>query len=416
VNQAHFRTLNFQGTKGWLGYPLDRSRGSVGIGGLGERVLLLGRQAGSLATLFAYAGAEAGLKLAILDIDGSISPEVHGYFRAYDYRSMLYEAFHLEGDDATHGQLVASAYATALDLSPEEEAILSAALQKLSEQNDLAAPSALYDVVGSTEGFRGYYVDKLKGRIGALKHLDSTRDETFDSLMSGAVLVSFASAPYPQAGDLAAGVYVAKILHLLARSEVVPDAVMITGAHRLFRNLTKFQHAGRLMSHLLEASVLLVLATPLPALLNDRLVESMPVRIYSSEAWNARKDWKQATALACSYTVSDDRSGVTLGFVPRFIRPKRTTTFLPSTSMRGANPDLTRTILEEISRYDSANRQSIVSYLSSQFLAVDVGPEIDRLHNEGFLVLEPRESRGGPKILAYTLTEPGRRLLQELGK
>lgn len=416
MNQPLTLTLDSREPKGWLGYPLDRSRGRVGIGGLGERILLLGRQTGGLATLFAYAGAEGGLRLAILDIDGSVSSEVYGYLKTFDYRSMLYEAFHLVGDDATHGQLVASAYAMALDLTPEEESILSAALQKLSEQNDLAVPSALYDVVGATEGFRGFYVDKLRGRIAALKHLDSTRDETFETLMGGGVLVSFASAPYPQAGELAAGLYVAKILHLLSGPGARPSAVMITGAHRLFRRLTKFQQAGRLMSHLLEAGVILVLATPLPAFLNDRLIESMPVRIYSSEAWNARKDWRHAAAPAFSYTVCDDRSGTSVGFVPRFIRPRRSNPAFPTVPVRRATHELTRTVLEEISRFDSANRQSVVSYLSPQFLAADVGAEIDRLHSEGLLVLEPKEGAGGPKILAYTVTASGRRLMKELNE
>ncbi|HKT21764.1 MAG TPA: hypothetical protein VJR06_03965, partial [Nitrososphaerales archaeon] len=73
-------------------------------------------------------------------------------------------------------------------------------------------------------------------------------------------------------------------------------------------------------------------------------------------------------------------------------------------------------ILEEISGFESANRQSIVSYLSPQFLAADIGAEIDRLHSEGFLVLEPKDNGGGPRILSYTVTEPGRRLMQELEK
>ena len=46
-----------QGRPGWLGYALDRSRGQIGVGGLGDRVLLLGRRAGDLATLVAYAFA-----------------------------------------------------------------------------------------------------------------------------------------------------------------------------------------------------------------------------------------------------------------------------------------------------------------------------------------------------------------------
>ena len=405
-----------RGTPGWLGYALDRSRGQVGVGGLGDRVLLLGRRAGDLATLMAYACAEAGKTIILLDVDGSISPEVRGYFRAFDYRSLLYEAFHLEGEDATHGQLVASAYTAALDLTSEEEAILSAALQKLSEQNDLATPSSLFDILGGVEGFRGFYVDKLKGRIGALRLLETTRVEPFEEVMNGGTLVSFDSAPYPQASELTACLFIAKILHLLNTSERRPDGLLITGAHRLFKNLTRFQHSCRLTAHLLEAPVPLTLASSIPALLNDRLAESMAVRIYSSEAWNARKDWKQATAMVCSYTISDDRSGVSIGFVPRFVRAKRSTSGPLLRHAGRANPELTRTILEEISRYDFANRQSVVSYLVPAFLAVDIGAEIDKLHSEGHLILEPKQTGSGPRILAYTVTESGKRLLQELAK
>ena len=399
---------------GWLGYPLGRDHGRIDVRGFGDRVLLLGRRAGDLATLFAFAEAEAGLRVAVLDLDGSISPEVHGYFRAYDYRSMLYEAFHLEGEDAMHGQLVASAYAAALDLTAEEEAILSAALQVLSEQNDLATPSALYDVIGGIEGFRGFYVDKLKGRIGALRLLETTRDEGFDGLMGGMSLVNFASAPYPQAGELAAGLFLAKVIHLLAASALRPDALLVTGAHRLFRNPTRFQHSGRLMAHLLESRARLVLCTPLPALLNDLLIESMAVRVYSSEAWNSQKNWKQAAALAGSYTICDDRCGISTAFVPRFVRPRGSTTAARAPAQVSANAELTRTILEEMSKVDSANRQSVVSYLSSQYLAADVGAEIDRLHSRGFLVLEPKQDGSGPMILAFTVTEAGRHLLRGL--
>lgn len=399
-----------------MGYALDRSRGRLGLEQLGDHVLLLGRQSGDMATLLAYACAEAGVKLAILDVDGSISHDVYGYFRDRDYRSLLYEAFHLEGDDPMHGQLVASAYAAALDLTPEEEAILSAAMQKLSEQNDLTAPSALFDALSGVEGFRGFYVDKLKGRIGSLKALDSARDESFDWLMAGRTLVSFASAPYPQAAELAAALFVAKILHLLTASAARPDALMITGSHRLFKNPARSQQAGKLMARLLEAQFPLILTSSFPALLDDRLIESVPVRVYTSEAWNAQKTWKQAAALACSYTVCDDRSGTSTGFVPRFIRPKPQSEGLTSAPIMGPAPELTKTILEEISRFDSANRQSIVSYLAPQFLVADVGSEIDRLHSKGYLMLEPKQEGSGPKILAYTVTESGRRLLQGLRK
>lgn len=401
-------------SSGWLGYSLDRSRGQVGVQGLGDRVLLLGRRSGELASLVAFAWAEAGAKVAVLDVDGSISEDVRGYFRAFDYRSLLYEAFHLEGEDAAHGQLVASAYTAALDLTAEEEAILSAALQKLTAQNDLAAPSSLYDALGGVEGFRGFYVDKLKGRVGSLKLLETTRVEGFEALMGGGAVVSFASAPYPQAAELAAGMFVAKVLHLLGSSDARPDALMITGAHRLFRNLPRGQHGGRLMAQLLEAPVPLVLASPVPTLLDDRIAEAMQVRVYSSEAWNSTRDWKQPTALVSSYVVRDDRSGGVTAFVPRFVRPRRVPAPYKPTGQDGGNPELTRTILEEVGRFETANRQSIVSYLTPLFLAADVGAEVDRLHSEGYLILEPKENGSGPKILAYTVSESGRRLLKGL--
>lgn len=398
---------------GWLGYATDGSRNRLNVRDLGDRVLLLGRGAPEMATLFAFAAAEGGLNYAVLDLDGSIAEGVQGYHRCSDYRSLLYEAFHLEGEDAAHGQLVASAYAAALDLTTEEESILSASLQVLSEQNDLAAPAALYEVVGAAEGFRGFYVDKLKGRIGALKHLDSTRADDFQELMRGGSLVTFASAPYPRAADLAACVCIAKMLYLLARQDVRPDALMLTGAHRLFRALTRYQHSGKLIAHLLEARIPLILSSPLPAFLNDRLSDSMSVRVYSSEAWNSRRGWKRAPAPPSSYTVCDDRSGRSFGFAPRFIRPRRNTAAgVPFPSR--ASSELTRTILEEISRYDAANRQSVVSYLAPDFLPADVGAEIDRLHSGGYLVMEPKRDGPGPRVLAYTVTEAGRRLLREL--
>ena len=400
--------------EGWLGYRLDRSGGRVGIRGLGDRVLMLGRQAGAMASLFAYAGAEAGSRPTILDLDSSISRDAGCRYREYDYHSMLYEAFHLEGEGAAHGQLVASAYAAALDLTSEEEAILSAALHRLSEQNDLATPASLYDVLGGVEGFRGYYVDKLRGRVGALRHLDATRAEPIDHLAAGGALVTFATAPYPQAAELAAALYIAKLLDTLSGPAPGPGALLVTGVHRVFRSLTRSQHAGKLLARLLESRAPLALATPLPALLSDQLADSMPVRIYSSEAWNGQRSWRQATALPCSYTVCDDRSGQALAFVPRFLRPGPAAGSTPPSPPKRPSPELTRVILDEVSRYDSANRQSIVSYLSPLYLAADVAGEIDRLHSEGYLVLEPKDSGGGPKIFSYTVTEAGRRLLQGL--
>ncbi|MDG7029356.1 MAG: hypothetical protein JRN38_03810, partial [Nitrososphaerota archaeon] len=107
-------------------------------------------------------------------------------------------------------------------------------------------------------------------------------------------------------------------------------------------------------------------------------------------------------------------SDETQGLVPRIIRPMSLPGAPRLVLPKRPSAELTKTILDEVSRYESANRQSVVSYLSVQFLPADVAAEIDRLHSEGYLVLEPKEAGGGPKILSYTVTETGRRLLQGL--
>jgi hypothetical protein len=104
-----------------------------------------------------------------------------------------------------------------------------------------------------------------------------------------------------------------------------------------------------------------------------------------------------------------------MGFVPRFIRPKRADAPVPeSVPPVRPNSELTKTILEEVGRFESANRQSVVSYLMPLFLAADVEAELDRLYSEGHLILEPKKVGNGPGILAYTVTESGRRLLEGL--
>jgi hypothetical protein len=403
--------------KAWLGYTSAGERVRLGLGELGSRVLLLGSGAGALSTLFAFAGREAGSRTVVVDLDGSVDPGVQGYFRRVDYRALLYDAVHLQGEDCTHGQLVSSAYSTALDLSGDEESIIGAALQKLSEQNDLAGPTSLFDALGAVEGFRGFYVDRLKGRIGALKMMSATQADEVKGLLAGRMYIGFASAPYPLAAELAAALILAKLLYLMAGSSERPGSLIVTGTQRLFKNTRRLQHGDRLLASLLEAPVPIVLASPLPALLDSRLVDSVPVRAYSCEAWNAARSMRQLTALPGSFVICDDRSGASETFFPRFVRnASRAGGEREAPIHAPADPDLTRSILEEISRYDTANRQSVVSYLTPLFLAADVEGELTRLQELGHLIVEPKKADSGSSILAYTVTESGRMRLEELRK
>lgn len=379
--------------------------------GLGDRILLLGRGTGELATLVSFACAESGVKMVVLDLDESVSEQALGHFRTYDYRAFLYEAFRLEGEDAAHGQLVAAAYSAALGLSTEEEAILSSAMHRMSAQEDTSAPSALYDALGAVEGFRGFYVDRLRGRIGAMRMMEATRDQGFGPLMEGSSVVRFGGAPYPQAAWLAAALILAKILWLARSSAARPDAILLTGAHSLFGAPRQARGSGRLLTHLLEARVPLVLGSPLPALLDEVLVDSMVVKVYSCEAWNSARSSKEQAALSASYVVCDGRSATSTSFFPRFVRPAAPPEERAAGPRGRGSPELTRAIVELVDRFDSATRRSVAAYLAPRFLAVDVEGELDRLQREG-IISEELRSVGRSQVFSFAVTPKGKRLLE----
>lgn len=398
----------------WLGFDREGGRAEVRLKDFGK-VLLLGQRAADISALVAFAAAEAGGRLTVLDIDGSLEERVSGYFRSFDYRSFLYEAFHIEGQDARHGQFVAAAYAAALDLTYEEEAILNSALQIIVSQDNMASPPVLFDALGKVEGFRGFYVDKLKGRMGALKLMDATHVEDFATLLEGDIFVSFARAPYPQAADLAAALFIAKIIALIAASDHGPDALIGTGAHRLFGSITRMLHGNRLMTYLLDVATPLALASDHPALLSEHLVESVPAKIYSSDAWNTAKDRRSPSVLPSSFFLHEQGMGAGAEFVPRHV-PFRASKPATPAPTRGLNRDLARLILEEIERFDTATRESIVAFLSTEHLRLDIEGELDKLYASGYLIQEMKEEGPGPQIFAYTVTDAGKKLLRELRK
>ncbi|MDE1853395.1 MAG: hypothetical protein KGI38_06570 [Thaumarchaeota archaeon] len=127
-----------------------------------------------------------------------MADRLSGYFDTFDYRSFLYDSFRLEEQEAWHSQLAAAAYTVALDLTSEEEAIVNSAMQAVASDGTLLSPVSLHDVMGKVEGFRGFYVDKLNGRIGSPRLFDAVDDQGFDRLMRGNAIVSFHRAPYPQ--------------------------------------------------------------------------------------------------------------------------------------------------------------------------------------------------------------------------
>jgi len=411
----------------WLGYAPTGGRINLRHVEMRQRVLVTGRRADEMAALLAYAGREAGLRTLVLDLDGNISDRVSGYFESYDYTCFLYDAFLLEEDDATrHSQLLAAAYTTALDLTSEEEAIMMAALHKLARGDIMASPAVLFEAIGTVEGFRGFYVEKLQGRIGAVKYLESAENGSLRSLMSlGSSLISFRSASYPQAMEIAAAAFVAKLLSVIQSAKTAPDLVIISGAHRVFRALPKVGHSNRLLTELLESRTTFILACDERQFLSQLGQDAFPFKIMSSDAWNEGVEgrWKgnpREPVLPNSYVMADGHFGHQRTLVARSFEPKRAELRKgPAVveSNMAHNDGLTLIVLDDIKRYGASTRASLIEFLSGEYGADAAQHELDRLHSQGHITLQEKEVRpGGPPMMVYALTSSGETLLEALGQ
>jgi hypothetical protein len=396
----------------WLGYTRDGAKATLDLGGPGSKVLLLGSRAGELASVTAVSAKEASASPIIFDLNGSLCNGLSGYFETYDYRSFLYDAFRLCEPETWHSQLAAAAYTLALDLSSEEEAIVNSAMQVVASDGTLLSPVSIHDVMGKVEGFRGFYVDKLNGRIGSLRLFDAVDDQSFDRLAQGNIMIDFHRAPYPQAGELAVALFVAKLL-ATARFQGIPNGfLLINEAHRLFRSAPRVAHSNRLLAHLLAWPATIVLASEQQASLSPVLLQSAPVKVYSSDAWHLQPR-QELNILSGSFMLHDSRSQVKKTFVPRRVLTK-TSSYALAGPGRYPAPELTKVVLEEIERFPLSTPQSVLQFISPEYLSADIQAVLAGLEKQACLILEPKESGAGPKVFAYTLTEKGRKLLAEL--
>jgi hypothetical protein len=274
-----------------LGYSQMGGAANLRIDELGGRLLLLGGRANEIAALFAYAAHEAGFRPLILDMDGYLASKVSGYFSSYRLADVLYDLYRVdESRPRGHGELISSAYTAALDLSFEEEAILDAALQHLAAQDNMASPPAVHDALSMVEGFRGFYVDKLKGRIGTLRPLmaaDSVSTKEVLSSPEGA-LVDLSGSGMPRAAELGATLFIVKMLTTIGSlpRQDIPTFVIINGAHRVFRALPRTLHGNRLLTAMLESPLTSVFASDQRQALSSLVVEACPTKILSADAWN----------------------------------------------------------------------------------------------------------------------------------
>jgi hypothetical protein len=190
--------------------------------------------------------------------------------------------------------------------------------------------------------------------------------------------------------------------------------LLFTEAHRLFRASPRNAHTNRLLSHLLGWDATVVFASEQTPSLHPLLLQSVPVKVYSSDAWHAQPR-QEMEVLSGNFVVHDGRTQAKTAFVPRRILAK-TSGYVPARPGRFATPELTRRILEEVDRFPLSTPQSLLQFISPEFLASDIQGALASLEKQGCLITEPKESGTGPKVFAYTVTDRGRKVLEELRK
>jgi len=371
-----------------MGYSHDGGRVTLEVGDPGSKILLLGSRAADLANLAALSAKEADASPVVFDLDGSVARNLSGHLDTYDYRSFLYDSFRLEEFEAWHSQMAAAAYTQAL--SSEEEAILNAAMQVVASDSSVLSPISLHDITGKVEGFRGFYVDKLNGKIGALRLFDAVDDQNFAKLMEGNLIVDFHLAPYPTAAELAVALFMAKML-AIAHSKGQPSGfLLLTDVHRIFRASPRPTHSNRLLCHLLEWPATIAMSTAQPTSLSTLLLKSCPVKVYSSDAWHSRSG-PGLRVLEGSFVLHDRRSERSESFVPRRILAK-TAEYARARSGGYPAPELTKAILEMAERFPLSIPESIVQYVAPDFLPADASSTLANLEKQGCLILEPKDS------------------------
>src|SRR5450759_4520917 len=164
-----------------LGYRSTAGRFELTREDLRRGISILGQGADDIAALIACACDEAGLRTLVLDLGGRVSGKLSGYIDSYELPHFLYDALRIdeEGSAANvHGQLAASAYSCALDLSFEQEGIINAAMQILAAERGVASPAAVSDLmVEKNDRFRGRPADRLISRLASLSSLNMVGEE-----------------------------------------------------------------------------------------------------------------------------------------------------------------------------------------------------------------------------------------------
>jgi hypothetical protein len=405
----------------WLGYRSTSGRFDVNHEDLKRGIAVLGQGGNDLAALLAYACNEAGLKTLVLDMGGHdrVSGKLSGYIDTYELPYFLYDALRIDEDapgGSVHGQLAASAYSCALDLSFEQEGIINSAIQVLAAERGVASPAAVSDLmVEKSDRFRGRPADRLIARLASLSSLNMVGEAgVVAEMLKKSAVLDFGGAGQPEAVEAALTLFIAKLLTVLeagGREEHLPDVVIVPQAGRLFRVRPVFRRTDRLLSAFVTSPLPKVLASESAYGLDEQFEETGFIKILSSAVWN-QDTRREQVLLPNMFMVRNHPYGHDIAFIPRGFEPRS------GGSKTGAelqqeppNSDLISLILSDVSAYEAPTRQSVVSFLSPEYGTELVERTLDKLQSEGYLTVVQKDLKSGRGIAMLTLTEKGKSLL-----
>ncbi|MDA4115703.1 MAG: PadR family transcriptional regulator [Thaumarchaeota archaeon] len=403
-----------------LGYMSTAGRFELGREDLRRGISILGHGADDVATLMAYACDEAGLKTLVLDLSGRVSRRLSGYVDSYDLSHFLYDALRIDeaGTAASvHGQLAASAYSCALDLSFEQEGIINAAMQIIAAERGVASPAAVSDLmVEKSDKFRGRPADRLISRLASLSALNMVGETgALAATLEDSAVLNFSGAGQPEAVETAAALVIAKLLAGIEGVEAGqsrPDVVIIPQAGRLFRVRPVFRRTERLLASFVSSPIAKVLAAESTYGLDEHFEETGFIKILSSAVWNG--DLRREEALLPNmFMVRNHPYGHDVAFIPREFEQK-------SGPPKGTEPpqpeaesaDLISQMLLDIDSYEAPTRQSVVAFLSQAYDAVSVERTLDKLQSEGYVAVVQKDLKSGRPMGVLALTEKGKSLLE----
>lgn len=394
----------------WLGYSRLGGRFALKLDEIGKGVVMLGHGSNDLAPVVALACEEAGMRALVLDLNGSVSEKLSGNIEEYGTPYFLYDAMRVEESVNLHAQLAASAYACTLDLSFEQEASLNVLMQTVANEKGIVSPIAIADLIQNPDTIKARTIDKLRLRFEALRSLNIVGDvDVVKKILTRSAVLNFKGAGSPEAMETAAALFIAKLMALLDEGEVAsPDIIFLTEANRLFKARPVFRKSQRFLTAFVSLACHKVLCSETPYGLDEDFLDTCPIKILSSGAWNESS--KSLLLTPNMFMLQNHPFGYAEAFVPRGFEPPRTRREEKPIAEQpvSEDPELSVRVLEEIGAYQSVTRSSLLAFLSSEFPREKLEKVFDTLQAEGFVASFPQPTKSGRMMHALSLTEKGK--------